>query len=452
MILSVSPVMVRAMTDAIKSKRRWFQFRPRTVLALVLTCAIPCSWLAVKMQEEPGQPQILAAMNLEGDHFYGAAANSDTFFILVDDTLHAFSSSGVHLWQRDAPWYKHPDSDSCCEVLAPNFNRPAPVVMRNAVVVLTCKNWVLSLNAYDFKGNLLATVKPVAHNMELQGGILHLSKAANLLAFGYRLESKTNHDNPDKGLIVFDENLHKLREYDVWGDHLCCSDDGSMYVRTVRWGKDTKWVRITSDGQTTPLPTNISCCTSVVQPGIGSEMILWGGKDVKGEQSNSNGVRQVWKALMPEATTIIEYKKDWLGEMIACPDSRYMVRVWPNHKQKFLCLGSDGRVIWEHDLTLSCYFWPPKLLCGPDGKVYLMDTVPGFHPWVSDIVLRCLTSSGETAWELTVDQTKQQPVFDSYLSPSGSHVLLIRCFNAVVKSARQKITLTFVSTENNDTK
>ena len=73
--------------------------------------------------------------------------------------------------------------------------------MRNAVVVLNCKNWQLSLDAYDFAGNLLATVKPLSHDMRIQDGVLHMDKAANRLAFGYRLESGTTFDNPDKGLL-----------------------------------------------------------------------------------------------------------------------------------------------------------------------------------------------------------------------------------------------------------
>ena len=246
------------MTDALTSKRRRFRFRRRTWLAVVLICAILCSWLAVKMPRASSDPRIMATVTLDGDNFYGAAANAETLFVLVDDTLHAFSSSGVHRWQRNAPWYKRPDNESGDILEPPNFNRPAPVVMKNAVVVLNCKNWQLSLDAYDFAGNLLATAKPVPHNMKLQGGILHLAKAANRLAFGYRLESEKTFDNPDKGVLVYDENLKKLHEHDAWGDRLCCSDDGSIYAPTVRWGKDVKWARISPDGRMTLLPTDVS--------------------------------------------------------------------------------------------------------------------------------------------------------------------------------------------------
>ena len=385
------------------------------------------------------RPQVLTTVSLDGDHFYGAAANSEGFFVLVDDTLHAFSSSGVHVWQKNAPWYKRPDDPSGDELRPPNFNRPAPVVMRNAVVVLNCKNWQLSLDAYDFAGNLLATVKPLSHDMRIQDGVLHMDKAANRLAFGYRLESGTTFDNPDKGLLVFDEKLHKLREHDVWGDHLCCSDDGSLYARTVRWGKDTKWARILPDGQTTLLPTTVSRGTSVVEPGVGGEMILRG-----------SGVRRIWKPANTDASVIYEGTSDCIGDVVACPNSRYVLRVWPDHKQEFLCLSSEGKTVWEHPLTLSCYFWPPQPLCDPDGKVYLMDTVRGFHLWASDVVVRCLAPSGETTWELTVDQTNDQPVFASCLSPSGSHLLLVRRPRLVNDPLSHKIKLVFVATGNGD--
>lgn len=434
------------MVDAVKPQRWWFRFRPRTLLVLVLTCGISCAWLSVKMQRASSEPRVLATVVLDGDRFHGASANAEKFFVLVDDTLLAFSSSGIRLWERDAPWYRHPDNRSGEEVSIPNFNRPAPVVIENTVIVLDCKNWKLSLSAYDFEGNLLATAKPLPYNMELQAGNLHLDKAGNCLAFGYCLATKSTFDNPDKGLLVFDEKLKMLRQYDVWGDHLCCSDDGSMYVRTVRWGKDTKWARISPDGQTTLLPTTVSRCTWVIQPGIGGEMILWGSKNINGEPSDSDGVRRVWKPSMPDATTIIEYKKDWLGEMVACPNSRYVLRVWPDHKQKFLCLSSEGQTIWEHDLVLSCYFWPPDPHCGPNGNVYLMDTVPGFHLWANDVVVRCLTPSGDTAWELAVDQTNEQPVFASCMSPSSSHLLLVRRSSRVNDSLSHKVKLVFVAT------
>ena len=48
---------------------------------------------------------------------------------------------------------------------------------------------------------------------------------------------------------------------------------------------------------------------------------------------------------------------------MACPNSRYLLRSWPDSKQKFLCLNDKGKILWEHKLTLSCYFWPPRPLC-----------------------------------------------------------------------------------------
>jgi len=34
-----------------KPTRRWFQYSLRTLLVLVTVCAIPCSWLGVKVQQ-----------------------------------------------------------------------------------------------------------------------------------------------------------------------------------------------------------------------------------------------------------------------------------------------------------------------------------------------------------------------------------------------------------------
>jgi hypothetical protein len=201
----------------------------------------------------------------------------------------------------------------------------------------------------------------------------------------------------------------------------------------------------------TPLPTAVSRHVSVLEPGIGGEIILWGCKDLNGKLLQSQGVRQVWKPSMPDAVTILEYKKDWLGEMIPCPKGRYVVRVWPEGKQKFLCCNSQGKTIWEHPLTLSCYFWPPAPLCDTHGMVYLMDTVPGLHIRTNNVVLRCLRPSGEIAWELPVDQTPDQPVFASCPSPNRSHILLVRRPRLENDPLSHKVKLMFVSTGHGDT-
>ena len=350
--------------------------------------------------------------------------------------LHAYSLSGAHRWQRSSPWYKISDDKSAGEGKPPCFNRPAPVATRNGVVVLDCRDWKLVLNAYDSSGKPTATARPLPQDMKTQIGIVNLGKTASSVALGYRLESNLGANNPDRGLLVFDGNLKKIREHAVWGDRLCCSSDDSMYAPTARWGKDVKWARISPDGQLTLLPTDVSRYTWVVKPGIGGEMILWCGKSTNGELSDSVGVRRIWKPSMSDASTILEYEKDLVGEVVACPNSRYVVRVWPDHKQKFVCLSSKGKIIWEHGLTLSHYFWPPGPLCDPDGNVYVMDTVRGTGVEANDIVLRCLSPAGETSWELKVDETKDQPLFESYLSPSGSHLLLIRHWNRTANGSR----------------
>ena len=50
------------MTDAPKPKLRWFQFSLRTLLVFVTLCAVPCSWLGVKMQKARQQRKAARAI------------------------------------------------------------------------------------------------------------------------------------------------------------------------------------------------------------------------------------------------------------------------------------------------------------------------------------------------------------------------------------------------------
>jgi Leucine-rich repeat (LRR) protein len=54
------------MSDTPKPKCRWFQFRLRTLLVLVTLCAIPCSWLGVKMRQARRQRDAVAAIKKLG--------------------------------------------------------------------------------------------------------------------------------------------------------------------------------------------------------------------------------------------------------------------------------------------------------------------------------------------------------------------------------------------------
>ena len=52
------------------------------------------------------KPKIVASATIEGKLFFGAAALPDAFFVLVDDTLHAYTLSGARRWQKREPWYE----------------------------------------------------------------------------------------------------------------------------------------------------------------------------------------------------------------------------------------------------------------------------------------------------------------------------------------------------------
>ena len=126
------------------------------------------------------------------------------------------------------------------------------------------------------------------------------------------------------------------------------------------------------DGRMDPLPASVSRYTFVLQPGIGSQIILWGGREnsegVRPDGSrDSIATRRIWQPSSPDASTIYESWGGWLGEMVACSSSRYLLRIWPHSKQEFICLNSEGKTLWEHKLTLSCYFWPPPPLCALTG-------------------------------------------------------------------------------------
>ena len=57
------------MLEAMKTdlpKRRWFQFSLRTLLVFVTLCAIPCSWLAVKLRQMKREEAAAAVIEKAG--------------------------------------------------------------------------------------------------------------------------------------------------------------------------------------------------------------------------------------------------------------------------------------------------------------------------------------------------------------------------------------------------
>ena len=54
------------MTD--RPKRRWFQFRLRTLMVFVTLCAVACSWFAVKLQQARRQREAVEAIREAGGH------------------------------------------------------------------------------------------------------------------------------------------------------------------------------------------------------------------------------------------------------------------------------------------------------------------------------------------------------------------------------------------------
>ena len=54
------------MTTPPKPKRRWFQFRLRTLMVFVTLCAVVCSWFAVKMQQARRQREAVEAIQNAG--------------------------------------------------------------------------------------------------------------------------------------------------------------------------------------------------------------------------------------------------------------------------------------------------------------------------------------------------------------------------------------------------
>jgi len=373
-------------------------------------------------------PVVTARVSPKAERFFGAVPKDNAFVVLTGDTLRAFSVTGRKLWESESQWFKF--SKGQAEGEPPCFNRPGPVALADSIAVLNCRDWRLALETFSLAGQRTATVRPVPHDMQNQVGLLDLGRAGDSLVFGYRLAEHLGAE-PDKGVLVFDANLKKLYEHDAWGDSICCTRDGSVYARTGRPGKDLEWRRFTPDGKQNSLPKSVSRYTCVMQPGNDNEVILWGGRNNSAARRpdgslDSIGLRRIWRPSQPEAQVIHEFWRSWQGHVVACEQGRYVLRIWPHSQQEFICVNLQGKRLWQHKLTLSRYFWPPMPFGDHNGNAYVMDVVQDKKTDMHSVVLKCLSPSGKKTWALAVDQTTGQPVFDSYLSESGSHVLLVR--------------------------
>ena len=71
-----------------KPKLRWFQFSLRTLLVVVTLCAIPCSWLAVKMQKAKREQEAAAAFKTLGGGVAWSAPSGPVWFrTLIGDDI-----------------------------------------------------------------------------------------------------------------------------------------------------------------------------------------------------------------------------------------------------------------------------------------------------------------------------------------------------------------------------
>ena len=55
-------------SDSPKPKRRWYQFRMRTLLVFVTLCAVACGWFVAKMQRARKQEEAIKAIREAGGY------------------------------------------------------------------------------------------------------------------------------------------------------------------------------------------------------------------------------------------------------------------------------------------------------------------------------------------------------------------------------------------------
>ncbi len=87
------------MTDPKRKRRRWYQYRLRTLLVAMVLVSIPCSWLAVKLNHARRQREVVEAIIKSGGSVGDARPVPGLGWLqglLSDDSLQSFASVEIN--------------------------------------------------------------------------------------------------------------------------------------------------------------------------------------------------------------------------------------------------------------------------------------------------------------------------------------------------------------------
>ena len=423
--------------------------KPR-VLLLLLAVVLASSSISCT---EDGTPDV-AKRGVPTEVFFGAAAGPlGRWYVLLDREVVAFTSRGEELWHASAPWYKHPRQDEVRRkklelvLTHPSFFRPPPVPLgEGRVAVLSCVKRRLVLQVHNARGRAVARIRPLPHNMLLQQGLLRLFKFGDLLLFGYKLSTREQKQNPDRGIIAYDLDLKEQWRLPHWGDDLVCSDDGYCYAPVGEPRRDAVWARLRQDGTTAQLPEAVARHWQVAGAGSGGELILWGSiEDSTGKRPDGNldskGSRYVWRPDEESPAHLRTDWRSWQGQVVPCPGDRYMLRIWPNSRQEFLCLARDGTELWRYRLRGACRIWPPEPVHDREGNIYLVDTVKVAEGPDAVMVLLRFSPDGVENRRVPIMEVSGRAGCSTYISDDG-HLLVVGG-----RSPAGDLLLTFVGPE-----